>query len=334
VQVRVVDFVTLQARADTVICLTDSVQLNATGNGLQYSWSPSATIGNPAMANPMARPDATTTYQVTATIGGCSATDNVTVTTVPYPGANAGADTSVCFKTSAQLHASITGSTFNWSPAASLNNASILNPIASPASTTAYVLTVFDNIGCPKPGHDTVVVTVLPKVNAFAGNDTSVVVGQPLQFTASGGEGYTWIPTTSLSSGNVHNPVGTYDGSFDSIEYKVLVVDENGCTDSSFVTVKVFRTNPQVFVPTAFTPNRDGRNDVFRPIAVGITKIEYFRVFNRWGQLVFSTTTDEQGWDGMINGKEQATGTFVWVVKAVDYTGKAVFAKGTVTLIR
>ena len=334
VQVRVVDFVTLQARADTVICLTDSVQLNATGNGLQYSWSPSATIGNPAMANPMARPDATTTYQVTATIGGCSATDNVTVTTVPYPGANAGADTSVCFKTSAQLHASITGSTFNWSPAASLNNASILNPIASPASTTAYVLTVFDNIGCPKPGHDTVVVTVLPKVNAFAGNDTSVVVGQPLQFTASGGEGYTWIPTTSLSSGNVHNPVGTYDGSFDSIEYKVLVVDENGCTDSSFVTVKVFRTNPQVFVPTAFTPNRDGRNDVFRPIAVGITKIEYFRVFNRWGQLVFSTTTDEQGWDGKINGKEQATGTFVWVVKAVDYTGKAVFAKGTVTLIR
>jgi gliding motility-associated-like protein len=334
VRVRVVNFVTLQARADTVICLSDSVQLGATGDGLQYSWSPSATIGNPNIANPMAQPAATTTYQVTATIGGCSATDNVTVSTVPYPGANAGADTSVCFKTSAQLHGTIAGSTFSWSPASSLSNPAVLDPIASPAGTTAYVLTVFDNIGCPKPGRDTVVVTVLPKVNAFAGNDTAVVVGQPLQFTASGGEGYTWIPTTSLSSGNVHNPIGVYDGSFDSIEYKVLVVDENGCTDSSFVTVKVFRTNPQVFVPTAFTPNRDGRNDVFRPIAVGITKIEYFRVFNRWGQLVFSTTTDEQGWDGKINGKEQGTGTFVWVVKAVDFTGKAVFAKGTVTLIR
>jgi gliding motility-associated-like protein len=137
-----------------------------------------------------------------------------------------------------------------------------------------------------------------------------------------------------LNRDDVNNPIGIYDGSFDSIEYKLEVVDEYGCIDSSFITVKVFRTDPQIFVPTAFTPNRDGRNDIFRPIAVGISQIEYFRVFNRWGQMVFSTTTNEVGWDGKINGKEQATGTFVWLVKAVDYTGKAVFAKGTVTLIR
>jgi gliding motility-associated-like protein len=114
----------------------------------------------------------------------------------------------------------------------------------------------------------------------------------------------------------------------------VIVVDENNCTDSAFVTVKIFKTNPQVFVPSAFTPNNDGKNDVFRPIAVGILNIEYFRVFNRWGELVFSTTTNGKGWDGKIGGKEQASGTFVWVVKGVDYTGKSVFAKGTVTLIR
>jgi gliding motility-associated-like protein len=334
VQVRVVNFVTLQARPDTVICLTDSVQLSASGDGLQYAWSPAATIDNPSSANPKANPASTTTYQVTATIGGCSATDNVTITTIPYPGARAGNDTAVCFSTSAQLQAAITGSRFTWSPTGSLSNPNVLNPIASPSATTAYILTVVDNIGCPKPGRDTVVVTVLPKVNAFAGHDTSVVVGQPLQLSASGGEGYVWIPTTSLNSGNVHNPIGVYDGSFDSIEYKVIVMDENGCVDSSFVTVKVFRTNPQIFVPTAFTPNGDGKNDVFRPIAVGISKIEYFRVFNRWGEMVFSTTTNEVGWDGKINGKEQATGTFVWLVKAVDYTGKAVFAKGTATLIR
>jgi gliding motility-associated-like protein len=334
VTVRVVDFVTLQARADTVICLADSVQLGATGDGLQYAWSPTATISNPNIANPKARPANTTTYQVTATIGGCNATDNVTVTTIPYPGARAGNDTAVCFGTSAQLHASITGSTFNWSPVASLSNPNIPDPVASPPGTTAYILTVFDNIGCPKPGRDTVVVNVLPKVNAFAGKDTSVVVGQPLQFSASGGEGYLWIPNTFLNRDDVNNPIGIYDGSFDSIEYKLEVVDEYGCIDSSFITVKVFRTDPQIFVPTAFTPNRDGRNDIFRPIAVGISQIEYFRVFNRWGQMVFSTTTNEVGWDGKINGKEQSTGTFVWLVKAVDYTGKAVFAKGTVTLIR
>jgi gliding motility-associated-like protein len=337
VRVRVVDFVTLKAMADTIICLTDSVQLSATGDGLRYAWTPAATIGNPGLQNPMARPDATTTYQVTSFIGHCSATDDVKITAIPYPGANAGQDTSVCFRTSAQLHAVIAGSSFNWSPTGSLSNPNILNPIASPKSTTAYVLTVFDNIGCPKPGRDTVTVIVLPKVNAFAGKDTSVVVGQPLQFNATGGEGYTWTPPTSLSRTDIGNPVAIYNGSFDSIEYKVIVVDENNCSDSDFIKVKIFRTNPQIFVPSAFTPNRDGRNDVFRPIAVGISKIEYFRVYNRWGQLVFSTTNSGEssgGWDGKIGGKEQATGTFVWVVKAVDYTGKAVFAKGTVTLIR
>ena len=334
VQVRVVAFVTLKAMADTVICLTDSVQLIATGDGLRYTWTPAATIANPGMQNPMAKPAATTIYQVTSFIGHCSATDNVKVTAIPYPGANAGLDTAVCFRTAAQLHAVIAGSTFNWSPTASLSNPNILNPIASPKNTTAYVLTVFDNIGCPKPGRDTVIVIVLPKVNAFAGKDTSVVVDQPLQFNATGGESYTWSPPTSLSRTDVENPIGIYNGSFDSIEYKVVVIDENNCSDSDFVKVKIFRTNPQIFVPSAFTPNSDGKNDVFRPIAVGISKIEYFRVYNRWGQLVFSTTTNEAGWDGKISGKEQATGTFVWVVKAVDYTGKAVFAKGTVTLIR
>ncbi|HEU0110891.1 MAG TPA: PKD domain-containing protein [Flavisolibacter sp.] len=334
VQVRVVDFVTLQARPDTIICLTDSVQLGATGDGLQYSWSPAATINDPNLQNPMAKPGGTTTFQVTATIGGCNATDNVTVRTIPYPGANAGADTVVCYRTSAQLNASVTGNSFTWSPASSLSNPNILNPIASPAITTQYVLTVFDNNGCPKPGRDTVLVTVLPQVNAYAGKDTSVVLGQPLQFNASGGETYEWIPNTGLSRDDIFNPIGIYDGSFDSIRYKVIVTDAYNCFDSAFVNVKVFRTFPQIFVPTAFTPNRDGKNDLFRPIAVGISKIEYFRVFNRWGELVFSTTTNEMGWDGRIKGKDQATGTFVWVVKAVDYTGKEFFAKGTVTLIR
>jgi len=100
------------------------------------------------------------------------------------------------------------------------------------------------------------------------------------------------------------------------------------------MTVKVFKTEPRVFVPTAFTPNGDGLNDQFRPIAVGISKIEYFRVFNRWGELVFSTTVNGKGWDGNIAGKPQGSGTFVWVVRGIDYKGKHFFAKGTVTLIR
>jgi gliding motility-associated-like protein len=133
---------------------------------------------------------------------------------------------------------------------------------------------------------------------------------------------------------NVNNPIGIYNGDADSVTYKVVVTNTNGCADSAYIKVKIFDTHPQIFVPSAFTPNGDGLNDTFRPIAVGITKLDYFRVYNRWGQLVFSTTVNEQGWDGKIGGKEQASGTFVWLVHGVDFTGKTVFAKGTVTLIR
>jgi gliding motility-associated-like protein len=334
VKVNVVSFVSLQVRSDTTICLTDSVRLSATGNGLSYTWSPNATLSDPNIPNPMARPQGRTSYTVVSSIGKCSATGSLTVNTVPYPVANAGPDTTICFDSFAQLRGSMQASSFSWSPNASLTNVNTLSPVARPPSTTRYVLTVFDNQGCPKPGRDSVIVTVLPKIFPFAGNDTSVVAGQPLQFNATGGVDYLWTPATGLSANNVFDPVGTYNGSFDSIRYRVYVFDEAGCVDSSFITVKIFRTEPQVFVPSAFTPNRDGKNDLFRPIAVGLTKIEYFRVFNLWGELVFSTTINGHGWDGRIKGQEQGTGTFVWLVKGVDYTGKSVFHKGTVTLIR
>jgi len=334
VNVRVVDFVTLKAYADTVICQGDAIQLRTTGDGLHFLWTPSANLNNATLPKPIATTSATTTYKVVATIGHCSTSDNVTVATVPYPKANAGPDTTICYKSSAQLHGSMVASAFTWTPGGTLSNPLILNPIATPSRTTAYILTVTDNLGCPKPVRDTVVVKVLPKVNAFAGNDTAVVVGQPLHFGASGGINYLWSPPTGLSSVTIPNPVAFYDGSIDSIRYTVRVGDEQNCFDSASVTVKIFKTNPQIFVPTAFTPNDDGVNDLFRPIGVGIKKIEYFRVYNRWGQLVFSTTVNEQGWDGKIGGKPKTTNTFVWIVKGIDYLDKPFFRKGTVTLIR
>ena len=114
----------------------------------------------------------------------------------------------------------------------------------------------------------------------------------------------------------------------------MYISNEAECVDSAFITVKVFSTRPTVFVPTAFTPNSDGRNDRLRPIAAGIKDIEYFNVYNRWGELVFSTRRNGEGWDGSVNGQPQGTGTFVWVVKATDYNGSAYFQKGVSTLIR
>jgi gliding motility-associated-like protein len=75
-------------------------------------------------------------------------------------------------------------------------------------------------------------------------------------------------------------------------------------------------------------------NNVFRPVPVGIAHFQFFRVYNRYGQLVFSTSQSGRGWDGRVNGKIQDPGTFVWAVQGVSYQGKTVFHKGTVVLVR
>lgn len=335
VQVRVVNAVSLQASNDTTICRGDAIQLNAVSDGLSFSWTPAANLDNPNIINPVAvTSNSFTRYTVVASIGSCTATDFVDVTTIPYPGSNAGPDPQICYNTPAQLNASIAGSSFSWSPVSYLNNPNILNPVSTPPRTTQYILSVFDTLGCPKPGRDTVVVIVQPKIRAFAGRDTTVVVGQPLLFNGTGGVSYLWSPATGLSNTNIFNPVGVYGPSTDSVRYKLIVGDEIGCIDSAYVTVYVYKTNPYVFVPTAFTPNNDGLNDVIRPIAVGIRQINYFSVFNRWGERVFYTTANKHGWNGIHNGKIQASGVYVWMLQAIDYTGKPLFLKGTVTLIR
>lgn len=334
VRVRVVDRVSLSVRPDTTYCLGDGVQLSAVTNGLQFLWTPNINLSDPAILNPIANPPTATTYQLTSTIGKCFTTDDVTIFPIPYPFVNAGPDVSICYNTSVQLNGSVIASNFFWKPQGSLNNPNILDPIAHPANTTNYILTATDVRGCPKPSFDTILVTVLPKVNATAGRDTMIVQGQPLQLQASGGENYLWVPPTGLTNTNIANPIAHLNGNIDSIRYKVFVTDQLGCIDSASIVVRIFKTNPQIFVPTGFTPNGDGLNDVLKPIAVGIERIEYFRVYNRWGQLVFSTTINGHGWDGKINGKPQTTNTFVWMVKGIDYTGKSIFQKGTSTLIR
>lgn len=333
VRVRVVDGVTLQGRPDTLICATDSIQLGATTNGVRYQWTPATGLSDPTVLRPRAAPATTTTYRLTSFIGNCRATDDIVIRVAPYPQVNAGADTLICFGTEAQLRGNTNGDRFTWTPSAPLLDPGI-NPRIRPAGTQAFVLTAFNNEGCPKPARDTVTVGVLPPVQARAGNDTSVVIGQPLQFQASGGIRYRWSPPLGLNDPGIANPIAIYDAPSDSIRYTVVVANEAGCIDSASLLVKVFLSNPRIFVPTAFTPNNDGNNDVFRIIPVGMNRINWFRVYNRWGQLVFQSMDGRTGWDGRINGALQGTGTYVWLVQGIDFSGKIFMDKGTVTLIR
>jgi gliding motility-associated-like protein len=334
VKVRVVDHVSLQVMNDSLICQGDTIRLRTVSDGLHYSWIPASQFVDASVGNPFCVTNANTTYQVTATIGSCSATKPIVINTVPYPVALAGIDTVICYGTAAQLHGQGNGLSYRWSPAGSLSTSTGLNPIAKPLSTTSYILSSFNNDGCPKPGKDTVIVTVRPRITAFAGRDTSVVINQPLHLNATGGTSYQWFPPTYLSAGNIPDPVAVFTSEAEYFRYKIIAYDAAGCMDSTSLLVRIFKTLPNVFVPSAFTPNGDGKNDKVSPIGVGIQAIQYFNIYNRWGQLVFSTTTNGLGWDGRVNGREQSPGTFIWIVKAVDYKGTPYVQKGTVTLIR
>jgi len=332
VHVRVVDFVTLDAGRDTTICLTDSLILRPTGDGLYFLWDPAASLDDPRHKNPRAIPTEETIYTVTASIGKCNATDQVTVHTPPYPGSFAGKDTTICYGDTAHLHAAIVGDRFTWSPLFTLNNATILTPSAFPLKSTKYTLRAYDTSAnaCPKPGISTVWVNVKDEVHAFAGNDTAIVVGQPLQLHATGDLYYQWTPPMGLNRSDIQDPVAVLN---DTATYFLRAYDELGCFGMDTLHVRVFRTAPEIFVPNAFTPGSNS-NTLFRPVTPGIATLDYFRVYNRWGQLVFATSTIGKGWDGTVGGKIMSSDTYVWVIKAKDYTGKNLIRKGTVLLLR
>ena len=335
VLVRVTDHVELQVMPDTTICRGDTVQLSVISDGFKYLWSPANQVTDPRVRSPyVVTNNATTTYSVTANIGSCVATEEVKIATIPYPVANAGNDTIICFSTEALLHGQTNGTSFRWAPTVGLTNPSAINTIVTPRLTTRYTLFAYDTLGCPKPATDDVLITILDEIVAFAGRDTSIIINQPLQLNATGGATYVWTPSFGLSATNIPDPVVSFDEPTRGIKYLLHAYNEAGCVDTTSINVMVFNTAPSIFVPTAFTPNKDRKNDVLRPIAVGIKQMEFFSIFNRWGQLVFTTKAHGNGWDGSINGKPQASGTYVWMVKATDYNNTPYFEKGTVVLIK
>jgi gliding motility-associated-like protein len=113
----------------------------------------------------------------------------------------------------------------------------------------------------------------------------------------------------------------------------------NGCgtTDTLLVRVTDMNTpghDPDIIVPTAFTPNGDGHNDLLTPIPVNLDHIALFRIFNRWGNVVFECFTAGKGWDGSFKGKPAPTETFTWIAEGVDHLGHSLRKQGVVTLIR
>jgi gliding motility-associated-like protein len=145
---------------------------------------------------------------------------------------------------------------------------------------------------------------------------------------------FSWTPSLGLSDTGIPNPVATAGNTVGSeIMYQVTATDSAGCKGEGYVKIKIY-DGPALYVPTGFSPNTDGLNERFKAKAVGIKSYHYFRVYNRWGQLMFSSKDPSEGWDGKLSGKEQPSGIYVWMIEAETVNGKLITKKGTVTLIR
>lgn len=165
-----------------------------------------------------------------------------------------------------------------------------------------------------------------------AGKDTIIVKGESIYFDASGGISYLWTPSTYLNDPTIANPVGFYPDT-GTYTYILSVKTTFGCQATD--TVKVWVVNQAAFfMPTAFTPNGDGLNDVFRPVTVGYRSLKYFRIYNRFGEQVYYSNDINEGWDGTYNHKQADLGVYYWQIDYIDRFGKEAYLKGDVTLVR
>jgi gliding motility-associated-like protein len=174
-------------------------------------------------------------------------------------------------------------------------------------------------------------------VYANAGNDTVVLKDMPFPLQSSYGSTsssspllFNWTPGTGLDNTAVPFPIATLQ---DDQTYYFTVTTPEGCVATDTIRLEVFKGSA-IYVPTGFTPNNDGKNDQLKPHYIGIRSVDFFTIYNRWGEQVFTTNNSGLGWNGIYKGIHQQTGSFVWMLRATDYVGKVYQIKGVFTLIR
>ena len=254
-------------------------------------------------------------YWLKVSNGGCAKTDSITISFKPEPVLKLGNDTSLCAGQTLLLDATNINSTYVW------QNGTI-NPTLTVDSSGVYSVKVDEN-GCNSSAEINVSYITKPIIDL--GRDTTLCVTENLLLDASfPASSYQWQDGSSMPQFNV----------IQSGTYSVNVANTCGNTMGSIV-VAYENCACKFYVPSAFTPNNDGKNDVFRPKYECLFSNYELKLFNRWGQLIFVSRNPSLGWDGTYGSQPQPVGTYVWeMVYKDNLTGKSLMKTGTVVLIR
>lgn len=323
--------VTATASSATV-CEGGEVTLTG-GGAATYTWTGGVTDGTPFTV------DATSTYTVTGTDAlGCSNTADVTVTTIECNPLLAGFeyDNIVCLGECMYLTDTSSGDPVSWfwdfGGAASPWASTAQHPLVCFNFEGVFdvQLTVTNALG--ETSSTTSSITVYQSPTVTAEEDTVIELGQSAGLVAVGsvsGGSYLWEPSDGVACPTC--PITTASP-LDDVVYTVTITDVNGCTAKDNVRVFV-NFIEAIGVPDAFSPNNDGLNDVLYVQGLALEELS-FTIYNKYGEKVFETFTQDIGWDGKFRGRDENPGVFTWVLEYQYTNGNTGRRKGNVTLIR
>ena len=245
------------------------------------------------------------------------------VVSAPLPGIYLGNDTVLCKGDTLKLFAGNGFHSYNW-----LNGRAntALYPVIEEG---VYTVTVKDN--CDRSYYDTIkIILIDKKINL--GADISICKKETVQLTVKGNfSSFTWTPSYNINNTSSSRVIISPEI---TTAYKVTALTPEGCITKDTILVTVKDCPLDFFIPDAFTPNNDGKNDIFKPIVTAPLEQYAFSIFNRWGQRIFYTTEISKGWNGKLGGIDQQTDNFVWICTYKFYDQPTLFKKGTLLLIR
>ena len=295
---------------DTSICAGIGLVLKASDGFASYHWSNGGQMQTLAI-------DSSEIYAVKVTNAeGCIATDTIKVAIYPTPVVELDDNTKLCFGTNRILNPG-NFAKYRWHDGSGNKTFSILN-------TGTYYVEVTDANGC-KASDTSRILTIVPLPSGFLPHDTSVCQYNPVTVQPSGSfKSYTWNSNQTTRTISVSRP-GTF---------WLKVKDVNNCEGIDSITIIPKQCANGLFVPSAFTPNNDGKNDYLQALLFGDIKKFELKIYNRFGQVVFQTSEPYNKWNGMVNGVDQNAGVYVWTCNYKLATEPEKMEKGTSVLIR
>ena len=267
----------------------------------------------------------------TNSVTGCSDTSSQFLEVFPVPEIEISEDTVICIGNELLLRAS--GATsYQWSPWQGLSSTSDSDVVAKPEVNTTYRVVAKNDFDCLNM--DSVNISLQRPYVFEASDDTTIFLGESAPMTVLSEDTalvFRWNPVNDLSCNLCPNPIANPQ---QTTTYTALITDQFGCFMANAEIVINVVEEYDVHIPTAFTPNTDGVNDWFYSVTYGIKELNFLRVYDRWGKLLFESKDLSTKWDGMVGGSQCPIGTYVWEFEGTRYNDRIVNLVGVINLIR